>query len=196
METTDAKIRLGGVEEPLLGVAVTIALTAVRELLALDAERRERNRRQAFGTDVLIAMQAYSEATLFDAAQRSADAPQPIGVAIQIADRQLSLRGKLHFIEMIGTLFDGDAVAIAYHAGQLRLFVLQHAFVLVQFTFCHLCVILSLLVIVFVVAVSPHDYVYTVDTRAAARKFHRGYLVKLDTNARRRRRSARVHSMT
>ena len=89
------------------------ALAAVGDFLAPDAERRPRHRRQTLGADVLFTSDTYAEVTLCDEAQRSADVPQQIGVAVQIADHQLALGGVLHFIESIGALFDGDAVAIA-----------------------------------------------------------------------------------
>jgi hypothetical protein len=89
------------------------ALAAVGDFLAPDAERRPWHRRQTLGADVLFTLDTYAEVTLRDEAQRSADVPQQIGVAVQITDHQLALGGVLHFIESIGALFDGDAVAIA-----------------------------------------------------------------------------------
>src|SRR6266566_3092003 len=97
-------------------------------------------------------MQAHAEAARFDAAQCCADVPQQIGLTVQIADRQLALGGVLHFIECIGTLFDSDAVAIAYQLDQLCLLGLQYVSVFVRLTLCHFCLLLSLSVFLFFIA--------------------------------------------
>jgi hypothetical protein len=70
-----------------------------------------------------------------DAARRCSHVPQQIGIAVQIADRQLALGSVLHFIESIGTLFDRDAVAIAYQFYQLSLLGFRHVSVFVHSLF-------------------------------------------------------------
>jgi len=104
---------LRGIAQQRVEVVGASALAAIGDFLAPDAERRPGHRRQTLGADVLFTLDTYPELTLRDEAQRSADVPQQIGVPIQIADHQLALGGVLHFIESIGALFDGDAVAIA-----------------------------------------------------------------------------------
>src|SRR5580704_17831818 len=112
-------MNLGGVDQQFVEVAGAVALAAVSDFLALDAECSRRHGRQAFRANVLFAMQAHAEAAVFDAAQRSANVPQQNGITVQISDRQLTLGSVLHFIESIGASFNNDAVAIAYQLDQL-----------------------------------------------------------------------------
>jgi hypothetical protein len=119
-------IGLGSVDEHLVKQFVAIVLIAIGLLLALNTKWSPWDRSQPPWTDFLFTMDTDSERAIFKPTKGRPDVSQQVRVAVEIAYRQLSLRGVLYFIQRICALLDNDSIPIANDLFQLRLPALEN----------------------------------------------------------------------
>src|ERR1035438_1114586 len=112
-------------------------LVLVGGLLAADAVGRPWNSFQTLGLDRFFAVQANAIAAVRRTGKGSPHVAQQAGLAVQVANRQFPVSGKLHLIQDIRGLFDQDLVAIAQPTGQFGLLDQQDRLVFFEFGSVH-----------------------------------------------------------
>ena len=100
------------VHEHVVELLVAFRLIAVSQLLALNAVRGPRHCGQALRRNLFFTMHARTERSIVQTAQGATHIAEQVRFAVQIADGELALRSVLNFVECIGALLDGDALAM------------------------------------------------------------------------------------
>jgi hypothetical protein len=119
---------LGSVDEHLVKHFVAIVMIAIGMLLALDTKLRPWNRGEPFWTNFLFAMDTDSKRIIFNPAKSRSDVSQQVRFSIEIAYRELSLRGVLDFIQRVCAFLDNDSIAVTNAVFQLRPLALENFF--------------------------------------------------------------------
>jgi len=122
--------------DEILAINPWFLLFTVGSFLAPDTTQGPWYGGEAFGADGRIAIEAGSEATAVDALQRGPHLTQQRGVAVDVSECQIALRRVLNLVHLVGTLFDGDAIALLQYLRQFRYFSVKNLLYPAQIAGC------------------------------------------------------------